>query len=106
MANSDLYSPITVGTTAGASGVIDLQLFDGGHYQVASGSVAEITWYASPDGSTYKPAYFEGSPVKQTVNTTNDFEIPTGLNGRRYLKAVGDATGVINVGVKRVAGPS
>lgn len=106
MANSDAYSLIAVGTTVETSNVIDLQLFDGGHYQVASGSVATITWYASPDGTTYKPAYFDGSPVAQSVDTTNDFEIPTGLNGRRYLKAVGDATGVINVGIKRVAGPS
>lgn len=106
MANSDLYATINAGTTAGTSDAIDLKLYDGGHFQVVSGSVATITWHASPDGTSYKPAYFEGSEVTQAVDTTNDFEIPTGLNGRRFLKAVGDAAGVLMFGVKRVAGPS
>lgn len=97
---------LTVTDSASTTCVIDLRDLDGGHFQVVSGTVVALTWSASVDGSTYKAAV-DGvnSPVTQTVNTTNDFPIPTTLNGRRFLRPVAGSgtSGVILVGLKRAS---
>jgi hypothetical protein len=63
--------------------------FGGGHFQIASGNVVSIEWYACPTaGGTFKAAINPetGTGLTQTVATSGDYVIPYALNGRGFLQ--------------------
>lgn len=87
------------------SGVFSMNSFAGGHFQIDSGDVTSISWYASPkaDG-TFKEMIdpSTGLAVTQTVSLTGDYAIPYSGNGRLWLQPrIGTGTtGVMSFGIK------
>ena len=109
MARGNQVSPdstLTITDSAATTCELNLEGVDGGHFQISSGSVITITWHASVDGTTFKPCLDStGTAVTQTVNTTNDFLLPTTLNGRNRVRPVAGSgtSGVLLAFVKRAS---
>jgi hypothetical protein len=104
MTRSTVPASITL-TDDSTCPIIHMDDRDGGHFQIASGDVVSIEWYACPtkDG-TFKEAIDpdSGSAITQTVADTGDYVIPYALNGRLFLqpRAADGTAGVMVIGVK------
>lgn len=109
MARGNRVSPdatLTITDDVSTTCTINMEGVDGGHFQISSGTVITITWQASVDGTNYKPCLDStGTAVTQTVNTTNDFLLPTTLNGRNLIRpvAASGTSGVLLMFVKRAS---
>jgi hypothetical protein len=82
---------VSVTTLLTTTGAFQYENFDSGHFSVeASGSPAQLTWYTSHDGTTYRPAYDEAgtTAITQSVTKARSYAIPSALAGAKWLKAV------------------
>lgn len=103
MAKTSEAFDVSVTTDVTTTEAIDLRDWDGGSYTIANGeATTSLTWWASSDGTTYEAAYSDGVAVTQTVAADQGHEIPAGLNGRAYLKIVGDSAGTLSMILKRM----
>lgn len=65
-------------------------------------SITSLTWYgARTAGGTYYPAYDKnGVAIVQTVAAARGYQFHEDLAGWRFLKAVGDVAGSIELSLK------
>lgn len=97
MAFTETITGIAAGTVVGSSTTIDVRNIDAAHFQIASGSPTSIEWFASVDDDSFTTTRYV-----QVVSSAGDYEIPSGLAGRRYLRAVANSSSTLTVALKQV----
>jgi hypothetical protein len=93
---------VTITTSQTTTGVIDYQLYAGGSLYIVSGSITSLTWYGFNEATGTFIAIQELSAgayvaTTQTIAASKAYPLPDSLFGFPYLKAVGDAAGVIKL---------
>ena len=94
---------VTVGDAVADSEAIDYGSYASGMVFIPAGSsITALTWHACETiNGTYLAAEDASSAaVTQTVAASQAHPIPVALLGCRYIKAVGDAAGVMGVTLK------
>ena len=107
MAISYRLTGITIGTTEGATGIINIGSWSGASFQLTTSGPTTLTWYERiVEGGSFLPAKREGEAVTQTVDNLATYEVPFSLNGSMELKAVATAgeAGVMALVVKESGG--
>lgn len=94
---------VAVGTSVANSGAIGYGPFTAGMVYIPSGSsITTLTWYACEtiDGTYLAAEDASSSALAQTVAQNQAHPIPAALAGARFIKATGNAAGVIGVTLK------
>ena len=107
MAIINRLTGIVVGTTEGASSIINMGSWSGGSFLLTSAGPTTITWYERVvEGGAFLPARRGGVVVTQTVTTSNPNEVPETLNACAELKAVASVgtAGAIALVLKEMGG--
>lgn len=94
-------------TDSSTSAKFSMDGFAAVEFQIVSGTVVSIEWYACPTaGGTYKAAIdpSTGTAITQTVATSGDYVVPYALNGRSWLqpRAASGTSGSMIIGKKTV----
>ena len=93
---------IAVDTTAAACDPIPFADYAGGQVYVPTGSsITSLAWYSSPDNATYTPVYDGlGNACSSTIAASENCPIPAACFACMFLKAVGNAAGIIAISLK------
>ena len=94
---------VTIGTTVAASAAIDFSSSETGRVHIPTGSsLTTLNWYASltDDGVYTQVRDGSNADVTSTVAAGFNYAFPAALIGARFVKIVGNATGVAGITMK------
>jgi hypothetical protein len=99
---SDQFFTVPVTNSSATSAPIDFSSYAAGQVEVPAGSgLTLLTWYSSTDGKTFVPVQDgTGGAATSVVSASMSCLIPAACFACRYLMAVGNTSGNINLNCK------